>query len=181
VLCPKSTHFVTSKLSLRSVALQASHCCLGHCLSPDGGCWVWSAATLADRFPHSVFTSTGAPNLANTLRCGPGLCGTGSDCSHGFSPRAPVGLPLFHLPEREDGRGGTQRTNGLKHLLKTGPVYACEVTGVRHDTGNKLGFLKAVVYFALRRPDLAGPFRDYLKTLPPATLSHQASNLSEKT
>ena len=32
-------------------------------------------------------------------------------------------------------------------------------TGVRHDTGNKLGFLKAVVYFALRRPDLAGPFR----------------------
>ena len=31
--------------------------------------------------------------------------------------------------------------------------------GVRHDTGNKLGFLKAVVYFALRRPDLAGPFK----------------------
>jgi UTP--glucose-1-phosphate uridylyltransferase len=39
------------------------------------------------------------------------------------------------------------------------------VTGVRHDTGNKLGFLKAVVYFALARPDLAGPFRAYLKTL----------------
>jgi UTP--glucose-1-phosphate uridylyltransferase len=37
------------------------------------------------------------------------------------------------------------------------------VSGVRHDTGNKLGFLKAVVYFALRRPDLAGPFKDYLK------------------
>ena len=36
------------------------------------------------------------------------------------------------------------------------------MTGVRHDTGNKLGFLKAVVYFALRRPDLAGPFREYL-------------------
>jgi UTP--glucose-1-phosphate uridylyltransferase len=37
------------------------------------------------------------------------------------------------------------------------PIYACEIDGVRHDTGNKLGFLKAVVYFALRRPDLAGP------------------------
>jgi UTP--glucose-1-phosphate uridylyltransferase len=47
-------------------------------------------------------------------------------------------------------------------------MYACEVEGVRHDTGNKLGFLKAVVYFALRRPELADPFRDYLKTITPA-------------
>jgi len=44
-------------------------------------------------------------------------------------------------------------------------MYACEVEGIRHDTGNKLGFLKAVVYFALRRPELAGPFRDYLKSI----------------
>ena len=64
-----------------------------------------------------------------------------------------------------DDTGEIQLTNGLKHLLRTRPLYACEVTGVRHDTGNKLGFLKAVVYFALRRPDLAGPFREYLKTL----------------
>jgi UTP--glucose-1-phosphate uridylyltransferase len=42
-------------------------------------------------------------------------------------------------------------------------MYACEVEGVRHDTGNKLGFLKAVVYFALQRTDLSGPFADYLK------------------
>ena len=68
----------------------------------------------------------------------------------------------------EDRTGEIQLTNGLKHLLKSRPIYACEVTGVRHDTGNKLGFLKAVVYFALRRPDLAGPFRDYLKSLNPA-------------
>jgi UTP--glucose-1-phosphate uridylyltransferase len=39
------------------------------------------------------------------------------------------------------------------------------VTGVRHDTGNKLGFLKAVVYFALKRPDLANAFRAYLETV----------------
>jgi UTP--glucose-1-phosphate uridylyltransferase len=63
-------------------------------------------------------------------------------------------------------QGEIQLTNGLKRLLAKRPVYACEVTGVRHDTGNKLGFLKAVVYFALRRPDLAGPFREYLNTLP---------------
>jgi UTP--glucose-1-phosphate uridylyltransferase len=36
------------------------------------------------------------------------------------------------------------------------------VKGVRHDTGNKLGYLKAVVYFALRRPDLAEKFSAYL-------------------
>jgi UTP--glucose-1-phosphate uridylyltransferase len=61
--------------------------------------------------------------------------------------------------------GEIQLTNGLKRLLATRPLYACEVRGVRHDTGNKLGFLKAVVYFGLRRPDLAGPFRDYLQSL----------------
>jgi UTP--glucose-1-phosphate uridylyltransferase len=61
--------------------------------------------------------------------------------------------------------GEIQLTNGLKRLLSKRDVFACEVTGVRHDTGNKLGFLKAVVYFALRRPDLAGPFRDYLDSV----------------
>jgi UTP--glucose-1-phosphate uridylyltransferase len=65
---------------------------------------------------------------------------------------------------KSDRTGEIQLTNGLKELLKTRPVYACEVKGVRHDTGNKLGFLKAVVYFALRRPDLAEKFSAYLKT-----------------
>jgi UTP--glucose-1-phosphate uridylyltransferase len=63
-------------------------------------------------------------------------------------------------------QGEIQLTNGLRRLLKNRPIYACEVKGVRHDTGNKLGFLKAVVYFALQRPDLAGPFRRYLESLP---------------
>ena len=66
---------------------------------------------------------------------------------------------------KSDRTGEIQLTNGLRELLKTRPIYACEVKGVRHDTGNKLGFLKAVVYFALRRPDLAGKFSDYLASL----------------
>jgi UTP--glucose-1-phosphate uridylyltransferase len=64
-----------------------------------------------------------------------------------------------------DRTGEIQLTNGLRHLSRTRPLYACEVQGVRHDTGNKLGFLKAVVYFALRRPDLSEPFRQYLASL----------------
>jgi UTP--glucose-1-phosphate uridylyltransferase len=62
--------------------------------------------------------------------------------------------------------GEIQLTNGLKRLLTTRAIYACEVTGVRHDTGNKLGFLKAVIHFALQRPELAEPLRKYLDSLP---------------
>ena len=64
-----------------------------------------------------------------------------------------------------DRTGEIQLTNGLKALLKRRPIYAVRVDGVRHDTGNKLGYLKAVVYFALQRPDIAGPFREYLIAL----------------
>jgi UTP--glucose-1-phosphate uridylyltransferase len=64
-----------------------------------------------------------------------------------------------------DRTGEIQLTNGLRRLLRERPIYAYEIEGVRHDTGNKLGFLKALVYFALRRPDLAEPFRRYLETL----------------
>ena len=64
-----------------------------------------------------------------------------------------------------DKSGEIQLTNGLRRLLQTRPLYAYEIDGVRHDTGNKLGFLKAVVYFAMKRPDLAGPFREYLDSL----------------
>jgi len=66
---------------------------------------------------------------------------------------------------KSDRTGEIQLTNGLRQLLKSRPIYACEVKGVRHDTGNKLGFLKAVVYFALRRPDLADKFAEYLATV----------------
>ena len=64
---------------------------------------------------------------------------------------------------RKDRSGEIQLTNGLRRLLARRPLYALEVDGVRHDTGNKLGYLRAVVYFALRRPDLAEAFRAYLE------------------
>jgi hypothetical protein len=44
-------------------------------------------------------------------------------------------------------------------------MVAYRFAGRRYDTGDKLGFLKATVEFALRRPDLGGPFRDYLGAL----------------
>jgi UTP--glucose-1-phosphate uridylyltransferase len=64
-----------------------------------------------------------------------------------------------------DRRGEIQLTDGLRTLRKQRPMYAVEFEGKRYDTGDKLGFLKATVEFALARPDLAGAFRDYLKSL----------------
>ncbi|MGH9370145.1 MAG: UTP--glucose-1-phosphate uridylyltransferase, partial [Vicinamibacterales bacterium] len=62
-----------------------------------------------------------------------------------------------------DRTGEIQLTNGLRRLLKERPIYGCRIEGARHDTGNKLGFLKAVVYFAMRRPDIADQFAEYLR------------------
>ena len=64
-----------------------------------------------------------------------------------------------------DARGEIQLTNALESLLSETPIYGFEFEGVRHDCGNKLGFLKASVEYALSRPDLGAQFRDYLKSL----------------
>jgi UTP--glucose-1-phosphate uridylyltransferase len=64
-----------------------------------------------------------------------------------------------------DARGEIQLTNGLRALRARRPLYAVEFEGKRHDTGEKLGFLKATVEFALARPDLADAFRAYLRGL----------------
>jgi UTP--glucose-1-phosphate uridylyltransferase len=61
--------------------------------------------------------------------------------------------------------GELQLTDGLKQLLKKEKIYGYVFDGKRHDTGDKLGFLKATVEFALKRPDLGGPLRQYLKSL----------------
>ena len=64
------------------------------------------------------------------------------------------------------GAGGElQLTDGLKSLLKREKIYGFVFDGKRHDTGDKLGFLKATVEFALKRKDLGEPLRKYLKTL----------------
>ena len=70
------------------------------------------------------------------------------------------------LADLKAGAGGElQLTDGLKQLLKKEKIYGYVFDGKRHDTGDKLGFLKATVEFALKRPDLGGPLREYLKSL----------------
>ncbi len=64
------------------------------------------------------------------------------------------------------GAGGEiQITDAMRILLKTRPMYAVKLQGVRHDAGDKLGFLIATVQYALKRDDLGSDFREYLKSL----------------
>ena len=66
----------------------------------------------------------------------------------------------------EPGAGGEiQLTDALKHLLRSRPIYGYKFEGTRYDAGDKLGFLRATVEFALRRSDLGAEFREYLKSL----------------
>jgi len=66
----------------------------------------------------------------------------------------------------EPGSGGElQLTDGLKHTLRSRPIYGYRFEGTRYDAGDKLGFLKATVEFALKRYDLGEEFRAYLKSL----------------
>ena len=70
------------------------------------------------------------------------------------------------LEETRPGKGGEiQLTDALRVMAHQGNVYAYNFQGKRYDTGDKLGYLKAVVEFALRRDDLGPAFREYLREL----------------
>jgi UTP--glucose-1-phosphate uridylyltransferase len=58
-----------------------------------------------------------------------------------------------------------QLTDALRTLAQSAPMHACLVNGIRHDAGDKLGFLKATVEFALKNPDFGEHFAHYLKGL----------------
>lgn len=61
--------------------------------------------------------------------------------------------------------GEIRLIDGLKRLLRERPIYGCEIKGKRYDTGDKFGFLKATLDFALKRPDLRKPLLKYIKSL----------------
>jgi UTP--glucose-1-phosphate uridylyltransferase len=89
------------------------------------------------------------------------------------SPNAIIGRyiltpRIFQMIETiTPGAGGElQLTDAIKALLAHEKVYGFSYEGKRHDAGDKLGFLKATVEFALKRDDLGPPFREWLKKFP---------------
>ena len=70
------------------------------------------------------------------------------------------------LGKTKPGSGNeVQLTDALRELTKIRPVYAYKFHGKRYDAGDKLGFLKATVEFALKNKEFGEEFRDYLKAL----------------
>jgi len=74
---------------------------------------------------------------------------------------------IFEILDRTPlGAGGElQLTDAMRLLLQREKIFGYRYEGRRHDAGDKLGFLKATVEFALKRPELSRQFREYLKSL----------------
>jgi UTP--glucose-1-phosphate uridylyltransferase len=70
------------------------------------------------------------------------------------------------LENTKPGKGGEiQLTDGIRLLMEKEPIYAYEFDGIRHDAGDKLGFLKATVEFGLKNKEFGSEFRSYLQKL----------------
>lgn len=65
------------------------------------------------------------------------------------------------------GLGGEiQLTDGLAQLVRERKIFGCEFVGDRYDIGDKFGFVRATVAYALKRPDLRDKVLEYLKSIP---------------
>ena len=130
-----------------------------------------------ERVPRDSISSYGVIAIDSSANLGPGVYQVRDLVEKPPKEEAPSDLAIIGryvlTPDifpalaatRTDRTGEIQLTNGLRELVKSRPIYACEINGVRHDTGNKLGYLKATVYFAMKRQDLVEPFVEYLETL----------------
>jgi UTP--glucose-1-phosphate uridylyltransferase len=129
-----------------------------------------------ERVPHDQVSSYGIVDIDPSVNLGKGIHAVRDLVEKPPRDEAPSNLAIIGryilTPDifpalREtasDRTGEIQLTNGLRKLLKQRKIFAYEIEGNRHDTGNKLGYLQACVYFALRRADLCEPFRAYLRS-----------------
>ncbi|OGJ46229.1 UTP--glucose-1-phosphate uridylyltransferase [Candidatus Peregrinibacteria bacterium RIFOXYA2_FULL_33_21] len=68
---------------------------------------------------------------------------------------------LKKAPKSKDGE--LRLIDGMKILLQKQSIYGLELKGTRYDTGDKIGFLKATIDFALKRPELRTELKEYMK------------------
>jgi UTP--glucose-1-phosphate uridylyltransferase len=138
---------------------------------------VQSPVIAVERVPQADVSSYGILAVAPAPEVGPGVHRILDMVEKPPRDQAPSNLAIIGryllTPDifpaleatKSDKSGEIQLTNGMKRLLQERPFYALEVDGVRHDAGNKVGFLKATAYFALKRPDVSEAFTEYLKSL----------------
>lgn len=69
-----------------------------------------------------------------------------------------------HLENLTPGKGGEiQLTDALRMLLREEPIYGYILKGKRYDAGEKIGYLKTIVEFALKDPEISSEFLNFLK------------------
>jgi UTP--glucose-1-phosphate uridylyltransferase len=61
--------------------------------------------------------------------------------------------------------GEIQLTDAMRMMVKEQPMYGLRLRGKRCDVGNKEGFIRANIEFALKRDDMADTLREYIKKL----------------
>jgi len=74
---------------------------------------------------------------------------------------------IFDILERiPTGVGGEiQLTDGLAVLAKEEGLLGYQFEGDRYDAGDRFGYLKANIMYALKRPELAAPLRQLMREL----------------
>ncbi len=69
-----------------------------------------------------------------------------------------------YLEKVQPGKGGEiQLTDALRMLLDEAPIYGYVIKGHRYDAGEKLGYLKTIIEFALKDPELSSELKSFLK------------------
>ena len=88
--------------------------------------------------------------------------------THGVVGRYILSPRIFHFLEnlRRGAGGEIQLTDAIGRLLRDESVFGFEFQGQRYDCGSKLGYLQATVNYALKHPELAADFREFLATVP---------------
>ena len=70
------------------------------------------------------------------------------------------------IPKVKKGNNGEiQLTDAIRLLAKKVPVFAVKIKGKRYDTGDKLGYMKASIEYALRDKEIGRGLKSYLKKL----------------
>jgi len=73
---------------------------------------------------------------------------------------------FHHLEKVQAGAGGEiQLTDGIASLMHEEQMLAYRFKGTRYDCGTKLGYLKAMVAFGLKHPEVRDDFAAYLNSL----------------
>ena len=120
---------------------------------------------------------TGSYGIVSADRVGPGISKLSGIVEKPSPAEAPSTLGvvgryilsprIFHFLEnlRRGAGGEIQLTDAIGRLLRDESVFAYEFQGQRYDCGSKLGYLQATVNLALKHPELAQPFREFLGSL----------------